>query len=197
MTGAETLAEPAPRFRRATAQDALALAGLIDLSNAGADRPDFERAVANVLVPGSDVGFDNAVILEMFGTAVAAMIVNPLPAGPVDLAAVETLHLPFEMLKAQAGGQLYLRNIAVLPQHRGKGYGSALASLALDMASLGCLPGLCAVVHRHNQAMRTLMTARGLAVVASGFLPSHPDFPSGVDIDLWSISLGVSDGIPA
>lgn len=184
------MAAMVPRLRRATAYDALALAELIDLSNAGADRADFDRAVANVLAPGSDLGFKNAVILEAGGTAVAAMVVNPLQAEPVILDAVEPLHKPFEELKAKASGQLYLRNIAVLPKHQGKGFASALAGLALDMARHGEMPGLCAVVHRRNNPMRALMAAKGLAICASGFLPAHPHFPNGIEIDLWSIRFG-------
>jgi GNAT superfamily N-acetyltransferase len=186
--GSSKAAARAPaHVRRATAQDARFLAEMIDLSNAGGDRGDFERAIANVLAPGSDVGFGKAVIAEAGGAPAAAMVVNPPAAVLADLAAVESRHLPFEMLKAQAPGMLYLRNIAVHPEWEGRGLASLLAGIALEMARLGGMAGLCAIVHRQNHPMRALITAKGLEVAASGFLTSHPGYPCGIAIDLFTI----------
>jgi GNAT superfamily N-acetyltransferase len=176
-----------PALRRATAGDARFIAEMIDLSNAGGDRAAFDQAIANVLVPGSDVGFEKAVIVEAGGEPAGAMVLNPPPPAPVDLSAVAPVHRPFEELKAHAGELLYLRNIAILPRHQGRGLASILAGLAVEMARLAGMSGLCAVVHRRNDAMRALMASRGLAVRKSGFLPSHPQFPQGVEIDLWTL----------
>jgi ribosomal protein S18 acetylase RimI-like enzyme len=179
----------AVELRRATAADAVFIAEMIDLSNAGGDRSTFDVALANVLVEGSDVGFANAVIVEAGGTPVAAMVVNA-PLRPYEsLDHFEPSQLPFETLKASAPGMLYLRNIAVLPDFRGMGMASILMTVALNMADLCKAAGLCAIVHRHNGPMHKLVKAHGLAVTATGFLPSHPQFPGGVELDLWCVPI--------
>ncbi len=137
--------------------------------------------------PGSDVGFANAVIVEVSGTPVAAMVVNAPLGEPLDLCHVKPEHLPYEALKVQVPGMLYLRNIAVLPDFRGMGLASILMEVALNMASLCNATGLCAIVHRRNEPMRKLMLAKGLTVTASGFLPAHPHFADGVELDLWTV----------
>jgi hypothetical protein len=176
-------------LRRATAADGMFLAEMIDLSNAGGDRADFARAMANVLAPGSDVSFNNAIIMEVCGTPAAAMVVNAPLRAQASLSSMEPQQLHFEALKANAAGMLYLRNIAVVPRFTGISLASVLVGAALNMASLCDAAGLCAIVHHRNEAMRKLMRTKGLAVAHSGFLPSHPHFPDGIELDLWAATL--------
>lgn len=175
-----------PQIRRACADDAQALASLIDLSNGGGDRGDMERAVKNVLVPGSDVGWGNAIVAESGGLIIAAMIVNLLsedrlpPPGDVD-----PVHRPFERLKRLVPDSLYLRNIAVLPECRGLGIGGILVAAAADMARLCGAPAVSAIVLAGNAPMERLLQRSGFSASASDALQGHAAYADGSRIRLW------------
>jgi ribosomal protein S18 acetylase RimI-like enzyme len=173
-----------PRLRRATQADAPLLAELIDISNFGADRPDMEGALRNILAAGSDVGYANALIAEIDGEAAAAAMLNaPRPVPPPG--EMDPVHAPYEELKRRASDHLYLRNIACLPQMRGRGAARALVIATIEMARLIGAPGVSAIVHARNTPMHGLFGSNGFRRSALGRIDSHPAFPAGVGIDLW------------
>ncbi|MEZ5792467.1 MAG: GNAT family N-acetyltransferase [Nitratireductor sp.] len=172
---AETFAQSRARslgFRRAEAPDAGFVAGMIDLSNAGADT-DREQAIANVLAEGSDVGFANSIIADLDGEAVAAMVLNHAGTLPEKVEHCLPDHQPYVRLRLQVPSSLYLRNIATIPDCRGMGVGRALLKLACTISLQSGADGLSAIVHRRNFEMQGLLSALGFRLVANDYLASH------------------------
>jgi ribosomal protein S18 acetylase RimI-like enzyme len=173
------------RLRKASSLDAEFLAEMIDISNEGADRADFKTAIANVLIPASQVSHANAVIACCGTEACAALVMNAPPNQAVRLDEVPAEQIPFERLKAFAPQSLYIRNLACSKHYRRLGLGRVLVQLACNAAHLAGHAGTSAIVHRHNTAMRGLLASEGFECCASDFIESHCAFPSGVVIDLW------------
>ncbi|MCB1457732.1 MAG: GNAT family N-acetyltransferase [Nitratireductor sp.] len=176
---------PALAFRRAEAADAAFLADMINLSNAGADT-DRQQAIANVLSEGSDVGHANAIIADVDGRRVAAMVLNHPSTLPADPDTCLPEHRPYVRLRAKAANSLYLRNIATIPEMRGRGLGSALLNLAKAIASQSNANGICAIVHAGNLPMHATLERAGFLLIAHDRLDSHPTLGPDVEIGLWA-----------
>jgi ribosomal protein S18 acetylase RimI-like enzyme len=136
-----------PPFRRATPDDAKALAELIDL--AGEGLPTY--LWARMAEPGESVwevgqrrarrdegsfSWRNAIMLEDGGEPVATLIGYPLPETPEPIAAdMPAMFVPLQELENVAPGTWYVNVLATYPKYRGRGHGTALLGLAEQMAA--------------------------------------------------------------
>jgi ribosomal protein S18 acetylase RimI-like enzyme len=168
-----------PPFRRATPDDAHALAELIDF--AGEGMPSY--LWAGMAEPGEgvwDVGrrrarreeggfsYRNAVVIEEDGRVVACLIGYPLPdePEPIDHERMPAMFVPLQELENLAPGTWYVNVLAAYPGHRGRGYGTRLLGLAEQLAAASGSRGLSIIVSDANRAARRLYERRGYRVVA-------------------------------
>ncbi len=168
-----------PPFRRATPDDAHALAELIDL--AGEGMPSY--LWAGMAEPGEgvwDVGrrrarreeggfsYRNAAVLEEDGRVVACLIGYRLPdePEPIDHERTPAMFVPLQELENLAPGTWYVNVLATYPEHRGSGYGTRLLELADRLATAAGSRGLSIIVSDANRAARRLYERRGCRVVA-------------------------------
>lgn len=115
---------------------------------------------------------------------VAAMVLNVVQ--PVDPALADPAHRPFEELKADRGGWIYIRNLAILPAWRGKGLAKMLVSMAEGLSVHVGAPGCCAIVHRSNTPMQRLLKGLEFSRGSSREMISSRGHEAGTLMDLWS-----------
>ena len=168
-----------PPFRRATPDDAHALAELIDM--AGEGLPSY--LWARMAEPGEgvwDVGrrrarreegsfsYRNAVVVEADGRVVACLIGYPLPdqPEPIDHGSMPAMFVPLQELENTAPGTWYVNVLATYPEHRGRGHGTALLRLAEELATRSGSKGLSIIVSDANGAARRLYERCGYGVAA-------------------------------
>ena len=169
-----------PPFRRATPDDAHALAELIDF--AGEGLPTY--LWARMAEPGEgvwDVGrrrarreeggfsYRNAIVAEAEdGRVVACLIGYPLPdePGPIDRERTPAMFVPLEELESLAAGTWYVNVLATYPEHRGRGHGTRLLALAEELAAASGRAGLSIVVSDANGGARRLYERCGYGAVA-------------------------------
>ncbi|HEX8375585.1 MAG TPA: GNAT family N-acetyltransferase [Geminicoccaceae bacterium] len=168
-----------PPFRRATPDDAHALAELIDM--AGEGLPSY--LWARMAEPGEgvwDVGrrrarreegsfsYRNAVVVEVAGRVVACLVGYPLPdqPEPIDHGSMPAMFVPLQELENTAPGTWYVNVLATYPEHRGRGHGTALLRLAEELATRSGSKGLSIIVSDANGAARRLYERCGYGVAA-------------------------------
>jgi ribosomal protein S18 acetylase RimI-like enzyme len=149
-------------YRRATPDDARALAELVDL--AGDGLPSY--LWARMAEPGEsplqvgerrarrDEGsfsWRNAILREEDDTLIGALIGYPLPdrPEPVD-PGLPAMFVPLQELENAAPGSWYVNVLAVYPQHHGHGHGTGLLALALRLARAAGSRGLSIIVSNAN-----------------------------------------------
>jgi ribosomal protein S18 acetylase RimI-like enzyme len=168
-----------PPFRRATPDDAHALAELIDF--AGEGMPSY--LWARMAEPGEgvwDVGrrrarrdegsfsYRNAVVVEEDGRVVACLIGYRLPdePEPIDHDRMPTMFVPLQELENLAPGTWYVNVLATYPKRRGQGYGTRLLGLAEELAAASGSKGLSIIVSDANRRARRLYERCDYRVVA-------------------------------
>jgi ribosomal protein S18 acetylase RimI-like enzyme len=168
-----------PPSRRATPDDAHALAELIDFAGEGLPSYLWGRMAE----PGEgvwDVGrrrarreegsfsYRNAVVAEADGRVVACLIGYPLPDGPepINLAQTPPMFVPLQELENLAPGTWYVNVLATYPGHRGRGHGARLLGLAEELAAASGGKGLSIIVSDANAGARRLYERSGYRVVA-------------------------------
>ena len=169
----------APPFRPATADDAAALAELINMAGEGLPLYLWTKMAG----PGEDpwdVGrqraqrteggfsYKNTVVVEADGRAVAALIGYPLPETPeaIDWDAMPPMFVPLQELENLAPGTWYLNVMATYPEHRGDGYGARLLAIAEQLAAESGSAGLSLIVLDANTGARRLYARSGYRQVA-------------------------------
>jgi ribosomal protein S18 acetylase RimI-like enzyme len=168
-----------PPFRRATPDDAHALAELIDFAGEGLPSYLWRRMAE----PGEDVwdvgrrrarreegsfSYRNAVVLEEDGRVVACLIGYPLPdePEPIDPAQMPAMFVPLQELENLAPGTWYVNVLATYPGHRGHGHGTRLLGLAEDLAAGAGSQGLSIIVSDANSGARRLYERCGYRLAA-------------------------------
>jgi ribosomal protein S18 acetylase RimI-like enzyme len=165
-----------PPFRRATLDDAHALAELINFAGEGLPLYLWERMAE----PGEtawDVGrrrarreegsfsYRNAIVAEEAGRVVACLIGYPLPdrPEPIDPAQTPPMFVPLQELENLAPGTWYVNVLAVYPEHRGRGLGTRMLGMADRLAAASGLDGLSIIVSDANAGARRLYERCGYA----------------------------------
>jgi ribosomal protein S18 acetylase RimI-like enzyme len=108
-----------------------------------------------------DVGgfsWRNATVLEVDGKVAACLIGYPLSRvpEPIDLAQTPAMFVPLEELERSAPGTWYVNVLAVYPEHRGRGFGTALLRLADGLAAEAGTLGTSVIVADANTGARRL-----------------------------------------
>jgi GNAT superfamily N-acetyltransferase len=167
-----------PPFRRATRDDAKTLAELIDLASEGLATYLWERMAE----PGETVwevgqrrarrdegsfSWRNAIVLEEGGEVAATLMGYPLPDTPGPIAAdMPAMFVPLQELENTVPGTWYVNVLATYPEHRGRGYGSALLALADQLAADAGSRGLSLIVSNGNPGALRLYERCGYRRVA-------------------------------
>ena len=167
-------------FRRATPDDARAMAELVNIAGEGMPLYLWDRMAG----PGEDAwavgrqrarrdsgGFShrNTVLREADSEVVAALVGYPLAEvpEPVDYDALPPMFVPLQQLEDLAPGSWYVNVLATYPEHRGKGYGAGLLAIAEQLAAdTGC-SGLSLIVSDANAGARRLYRRQGYRETAT------------------------------
>jgi ribosomal protein S18 acetylase RimI-like enzyme len=167
-----------PPFRRATSDDAGTLAEFVELASEGLAVYLWSKLAGTGLNPWnigharvrSDTGglsYRNAVIAEVAGRPAAGLISYSLPDQPESISdKLPAILVPLRELMNLALGRWYIHVLAAYPEHRGKGQGSALLTLADRLAASAGKSGLSLVVSDTNLHARRLYENRGYQQVA-------------------------------
>jgi ribosomal protein S18 acetylase RimI-like enzyme len=186
-------------FRRATPDDAHALAELIDF--AGEGMPSY--LWARMAEPGEgiwDVGrrrakreeggfsYRNTVVLEEGGRVAACLIDYPLPdePEPIDYERMPAMFVPLQELENLAPGTWYVNVLAAYPECRGQGYGTRLLGLAEGLAATSGSKGLSIIVSDANQGARRLYERCGYRAAAERVMVKEEWENAGVN---WMLLL--------
>jgi ribosomal protein S18 acetylase RimI-like enzyme len=167
-----------PPFRRATPDDVGTLAQFVEFASeglalylwtkiAGPGHDPWRIGRDRVLKGAVGLSFQNAVLTELSGQPVAGLISYSLPDTPEPLsdelpAVLEPLH----ELANRALGTWYVHVLAACPEYRGRGLGSALLTVADDLAASAQKSGLSLIVSDTNTAARKLYERCGYREVA-------------------------------
>jgi ribosomal protein S18 acetylase RimI-like enzyme len=166
-------------FRRATPDDANAMAELINMAGEGLPLLVWSRMAE----PGEDLwevgrrrarreegsfSYRNTVVAEEEGKVVAGLVGYALPdqPEPIDADKVPGMFVPLLELEYLAPATWYVNVLASYPEHRGKGYGTELLAIADRIAAEAGLKGLSLIVNSANDGARRLYERRGYREVA-------------------------------
>ncbi len=176
------MTEFVPPCRKATADDALALAELINFAGEGMPLYLWEKMAE----PGEtvwDVGqrrarreeggfsYRNAVLSEQDGRVASVLIGYALPDQPetIDYTSMPAMFVPLLELENLVTGTWYVNVLATYPQFRRQGHGTRLLTLAERIAKDSGRSGLSIIVSDANQGARRLYEACGY-----GFVDQRP-----------------------
>lgn len=167
-------------YRRATPDDAAAMAELVNFAGDGLPVYLWSRMAAAGQSPW-EVGRDrarretgafsyrNTVVRDDDGRAAAALIGYPLPDRP-DPSAYEDLpamFVPLQQLEDAASGTWYVNVLAAYPECRGRGFGTDLLAIAERLARESRREGLSIIVADANAGARRLYERVGYTERAS------------------------------
>lgn len=161
-------------YRRATADDAAALAALVDIAGEGLPMYLWTKMAGPGETP-SEVGrqrarrengsfsFRNAVVREENGRIAACLIGYPLPdvPEPIDYDELPAMFVPLQELENLAPRTWYVNVLATFPAHRGKGYGTDFLAIADELAIATGRAGTSLIVSEANVGARRLYERRG------------------------------------
>jgi hypothetical protein len=131
-----------PPFRRATLDDAAALAEFVELASEGLATYLWSRlggpgrdpwSIGRERVSGEAGGlsYRNAIVTELAARPVAGLISYPLADKPEPITdKLPAMLVPLQELMNLALGTWYVHVLAAYPENRGKGQGAALLALA-------------------------------------------------------------------
>jgi len=151
-----------PTIRKATPDDAAFLVRVIDMASEGfmptlwdAMAPDgadgFAVGLAQVAAEDGEFSHRHGYVLEADGAALGGMIGYPLPATPAPAEPdIPDAFVAVQELVNLAPRHWYINIIAVVPERRGQGLGTALLNAAEARARDSGCPGLALVVAASN-----------------------------------------------
>ena len=173
-----------PPFRRATRDDARAIAELIDIAGKGIPtllwedeaegETPLEVGARLVERSGFSLSFENAVVGEDGGRVTSLLLGCLDNTGMTDLADAPEIARPLIRLHGQAPGRWHLHALAVLPEYRGKGLGTRLLRIVDALAADEGLTETSLTVAENNQAARRLYEREGYREVAREPVVPHP-----------------------
>lgn len=168
-----------PPFRRATPQDAAALADLVDFAGEGLPSYVWARMAQEGETP-AEVGrrraereegafsYRNAVVTDLGSGPVAALIGYALPDRPEPIPDdFPLMFIPLQELENMACGTWYVNVLAAYPEHRRQGHGTRLLAIAERLAAEAGAKCVSIIVADTNSPARRLYERRGFRTVAT------------------------------
>jgi len=172
------MVELATPFRRAIRADALAMAELVHFASEGlalylwtkiAGPAGDPWAIGRERAEREQGGFSyrNTILIELEGRVAAGLIGYPLPDRPEPPPDnPPAMFVPLNELEDLVPGTWYVNVLAAYPEHRGKGYGTALLAVAEQLARDTRRRGLSIIVADTNTGARRLYERCGYRAVA-------------------------------
>lgn len=159
-------------FRRATPDDAAALAQLVEFAGeglplrlwtqlAGPGGDPWEVGRKRVRSETTGISYRNALIAQHAGKTLGALIGYPLGEPEPIEESVAALLVPMYQLMSTAPHTWYVHALAAYPQHPGRGVGAALLAEADKLAAGAAVSGLSLVVTDTNIGARLLYERSG------------------------------------
>jgi ribosomal protein S18 acetylase RimI-like enzyme len=155
-------------FRPATPGDAPAMADFVHFASeglalylwtrmAGRDGDPWALGRERATRDTGAFSYRNTIIAEPDGHPVAGLIGYPLPDRPEPIPdSMPAMFVPLQELENLAPGTWYVNVLAAHPEHRGKGYGAALLTVADRLAADTGRRGLSIIVADTNTGARRL-----------------------------------------
>ena len=175
--GAESFPVP---YRRATVADDHEMAELVNFAGEGMPvylwssiakdgESVWDIGRARARRESGSFSYRNTVVRDEGGRATAAVIGYPLTvaADPADYDDMPPMFVPLQQLEDLAVGTWYVNVLAAYPEHRGKGYGTALLDIAARVARRSGCNGLSIIVSDANTGARRLYERCGYVERAS------------------------------
>src|SRR5262249_10911858 len=136
--------------------------------------------------------YRNTVVAENAGRVAAALIGYPIADTPEPLpASLPAIVVPLQELEDLVPGTWYVNVLAAYPEHRGKGYGTALLGLAERFARETHRRGMSIIVADTNTGARRLYERCGYREVARRRMVKEGWQHPGTDFVLLSKRLAV------
>jgi ribosomal protein S18 acetylase RimI-like enzyme len=167
-----------PAFRSATLEDAGTLAEFVEFASeglalhlwtkiAGTRHDPWGIGRERVLSGAVGLSFQNAVLAELSGQPAAGLSSYALPEKPEPISdKLPAMLAPLHELTNRALGTWYVHVLAASPEYRGRGLGSALLTVADDLAASARKSGLSLIVSDTNTGARKLYERSGYHEVA-------------------------------
>ncbi len=172
--------ELAKPYRHATRSDAQAMAEFVNIAGEGmplhlwtemAKPGESPWAIGQQRARRNRGGFSyrNAVLRENDRRVVSALIGYPLAdePEPTNYDDLPAMFVPLQQLEDLVPGTWYVNVLATYKEHRGKGYGAGLLSIAEQLAADTNRTGLSIIVSDANHGARRLYERQGYAEIAS------------------------------
>ncbi|MDJ0709066.1 MAG: GNAT family N-acetyltransferase [Woeseiaceae bacterium] len=161
-------------YRYATRDDALPMAQLINIAGEGmplylwtnlaaAGESPWDIGQQRAMRESGSFSYRNTVVREQRGEVAAALMGYPLPdePEPADYDEMPPMFVPLQQLEDLVAGTWYLNVLATYAEHRGKGFGSGLLSIAEQLAADTNRSGLSIIVSDANTGARRLYERSG------------------------------------
>ena len=192
-----------PPLRRATKQDARALAELSDYAGHGISdylwsrsaeegQPPIEVGIERILREEASFSYRNAVVAEVDGRVAAALLAYRLPEhSDVNLDELPDLLRPLEELEQKVPGTFYINILAAYPEYRGQGLGTSLLEAAHTLAPEAGCDELSLEVFEQNEGAVRLYECNGFREIARLPAVPHPIYPFDSDVVLMTRSVAL------
>jgi ribosomal protein S18 acetylase RimI-like enzyme len=157
-----------PPYRYAMPADARALADLVHFASeglafhiwtkvAGPNGNPWEIGRERARRESGSFSYRNAVVVDDGDRVAAGLIGYPLPDRPEPIPeGMPAMFVPLQELENLAPGTWYVNVLAAYPEDRGKGHGTALLTIAEQLAAEGGRQGLSIIVSDANRDARRL-----------------------------------------
>lgn len=191
-----------PPLRRATKEDGLALAELVDIAgdgvpshlwsrSANSGQSPVEVGVERVSRENANFSYRNAMVAEVEGTVAAMMLAYRLPdeQDDVDPDELPDLIRPLVQLELEVPGSFYINALAAYPEYRGLGLGTRLLEAAHTLASEAACETLSLEVFERNEGAVRLYERHGYQEAARLPTVPHPSFSYEGDVVLMTQSV--------
>lgn len=191
-----------PPLRRATKENGLALAELVDIAGDGipshlwsgsakAGQSPVEVGVERVSHETANFSYRNAVVAEVEGKVAAMMLAYRLPdeQDDVNLEDLPDLIRPLVQLELEVPGSFYINALAAYPEYRGLGFGTKLLEAVHTLASEAGCETLSLEVFERNEGAVRLYERHGYKEAARLPTVPHPSFPYEGDVVLMTRSV--------
>jgi ribosomal protein S18 acetylase RimI-like enzyme len=165
-------------FRKAMPADAGAMADLVHFASEGLALYLWTRSAPPGVDPwaigrerarreAGSFSYRNTVLVENEGRVAAGLIGYPIADTPEPMPAnLPPMAVPLQELEDLVPGTWYVNVLAAYPQHRGKGYGTALLGIAEQLARQTRRRGMSIIVADTNTGARRLYERCGYREVS-------------------------------